>query len=1069
MDQTFSFVTQPANSRSPEQCVGADAPALVRSTAPSANQLQRLQEMIERAAALLPIPGPITSFAFLNTLQALEDLPFDEGLLAGSKMYGAQPFLPEDKYREHLATGRITGDDLAAVLREDMGSVAGEHVGDLGTRFDLRLALLKFTYPTGPAEELRWFVAEMDALTKFCSDVPAEMQQRIVADTQEWFATAGSTLSAGWNPAASAGADLADIAAKFAAAADHDTLDSRSAREALTLQALWRICLTNVAGIAPQPPRPAPRVRHRDWLLDALGEDSDLLVHDVLVRFCASFTDQGFAGWPLPHRDQGLYRAFCLLYSQHSGPATHWSHGLAEEIERLHESQVEPLESIRESLTMLGVEENQWQEYLTVTLLALRGWAGMIWQMESRPDRMPIPVRPGTLIEYLAVRLVLERLAIAHVARRTLGYRGPLSGLQQVIPPAKKPAVTNNVEQRAFTLFQLAQRLGWTPRVLWQLSPERWNTLIAKIEGFSELERRRILHRAFERRMHMRTLDAVSVFARRRSERVAAPRFQIVACIDAREESFRRHIEEVAPDAETFGAAGFFGVPVYYRGAADAHFAALCPIVIKPQHWLVEDVVYTLGHTHRRRAKARRALGTASHHVHIGSRSVAGGAILTASLGVLATVPLVARVLFPRSTARFREMTGRVLQTPTITRLRIERTEPDPGPEEGHIGFTLAEMADFGERMLRDIGLTSNFARLVLFLGHGSFSMNNPHKSVYDCGACTGNAGSPNGRALATMLNNARVREILTQRGLTIPHETVFLGALHNTCDDTVTFFDLDLLPATHYRDIAAVEQVLEAACDRNSHERCRRFDSAPLDLTFLGAHRHVERRSQDLAQARPEFGNATNALCIVGRRQRTRGLYLDRRAFLMSYDPTQDDEEHHILERILSAVVPVCEGINMQYFLSSIDSPGWGCGTKLPHNVTSLLGVMDGSLSDLRPGLPWQGVEIHEPVRLLFIIESTPAAMQQIMARNANIGRILQNSWARLAVLDADSGAIQVYQDGDFTPFHATIDELPRAASSTEWYRGRRDHLDFAVIGTAVEPTQTSHDEQQPCLTTTY
>ena len=230
-------------------------------------------------------------------------------------------------------------------------------------------------------------------------------------------------------------------------------------------------------------------------------------------------------------------------------------------------------------------------------------------------------------------------------------------------------------------------------------------------------------------------------------------------------------------------------------------------------------------------------------------------------------------------------MTSRIVSAPTITRLRLERTSPEPGPIDGQIGFTVAEMADFSERLLRDIGLTSGFARLVLFLGHGSFSMNNPHKSVYDCGACTGSAGSPNGRTLAAMLNDPRVREILAERGLQIPHDTRFLGGLHNTCDDTVTFFDLDLLPATHYGDIAAVEGILAEACDRNAHERCRRFQSAPLDLTFEGAHRHVERRSQDLAQARPEYGNASNAICFVGRRQRTRGLYLDRRSFLMSYD----------------------------------------------------------------------------------------------------------------------------------------------------------------------------------------
>jgi hypothetical protein len=294
------------------------------------------------------------------------------------------------------------------------------------------------------------------------------------------------------------------------------------------------------------------------------------------------------------------------------------------------------------------------------------------------------------------------------------------------------------------------------------------------------------------------------------------------------------------------------------------------------------------------------------------------------------------------------------------------------------------------------------------------------------------------------------VREILEKRGLPIPAETIFLGGLHNTCEDSLTFYDLDLLPKTHRADFESARKTLEEACERNAHERCRRFQSAPLNLTFAQARWHVEERAEDLAQTRPEFGNASNAMCIVARRQRTRGLYLDRRSFLTSYDHSQDDENHTVLARILSAVVPVCEGINMQYFLSYIDSPGWGCGTKLPHNVTSLLGVMDGAASDLRPGLPWQGVEIHEPVRCLFIIESTPEAMLQIMERNETVGRILKNAWAQLAVLDPRSSEIQVFRNGEFHLYHPESQELPTAASSTDWYRGWRDHLGFAAINSA-------------------
>ena len=222
---------------------------------------------------------------------------------------------------------------------------------------------------------------------------------------------------------------------------------------------------------------------------------------------------------------------------------------------------------------------------------------------------------------------------------------------------------------------------------------------------------------------------------------------------------------------------------------------------------------------------------------------------------------------------------------------------------------------------------------------------------------------------------------------------------------------------------------------------------SAPLTLAPSEARRHVEGRSEDLAQSRPELGHATNAICIVGRRERTRGLFLDRRAFLTSYDPTQDTPDAEILSRIMSAVFPVCGGINLEYYFSHVDPAGFGCATKLPHNITSLLGVMDGAASDLRTGLPWQMVEIHEPVRLIFVIETTPAKMQMIMQRNEGIHRLCHQGWVQLATLDPLSPQIHVFQKGEFRLYHQQMAQLPQVGSSVDWYRGWRDHLGFAML----------------------
>jgi uncharacterized protein YbcC (UPF0753/DUF2309 family) len=520
----------------------------------------------------------------------------------------------------------------------------------------------------------------------------------------------------------------------------------------------------------------------------------------------------------------------------------------------------------------------------------------------------------------------------------------------------------------------------------------------------------------------------------------------VICCIDDREESFRRHLEEVAPHCETLGAAGFFGVAMYYRGAADARYQPLCPVIIQPKHHVAEEVVYSLEQSAAIRRKRRQRLGAVTRGVHLGSRTVAGG-WLAGLLGSLASIPLVMRILFPRMTSRIRSLLGEVVRPPTVTQLRIEREGATPGPREHEIGYTVAEMADIVERLLYDIGLAGRTSRLVIVTGHGSSSLNNPHEAAYDCGACGGGRGGPNARAFALMANDLRVRELVAARGLNIPEDTVFLGAYHNTCDDSLVFYDLDRLPPSHRVDYERSLDAMNEARRRNAHERCRRFQSAPLDLSTAAALRHVENRAADLSQVRPECGHATNAICYVGRRKWTRGLFLDRRAFLQSYDPGQDDDESSILTRILQAVIPVCGGINLEYYFSYVDSVGYGCGTKLPHNIASLLGVMDGAASDLRPGLPWQMVEIHEPVRLLFVIESSPAAVELILSRNDGLARLCYGGWVQLAVIEPRSRRLYLMQDREFEEYQAESDELPEVDSSLEWYRGWRDHLGFASV----------------------
>ncbi len=1037
--------------------MGFRAEGRIDAIQPSVTELDDIAQIIRHAAHLLPAQGPITVFIHHNTLHAFEHLPFHEAVRAGARTFGCEPYLSEQQYHRLLASERFTVEDLEASLLDDLGDAADVLVGRMGTRFFLRLAMLQRPLQTARQNELKWHLVETDALRRFHPETPAAVKRRVIDETRRWVMRDLRHGQADAEPRVQQ--SLRNL---------FDEFDVKSIErwdewtwESFCLHWLWLICRHGAHGISPSASRPALPVRHRDLLLQITGSDTDLLVNEPLIRLSAAFLDQGIAHWPLPHRSEGFFAAFVRYYAASAPLLERWLRGLRREVRGLASRGMSALESIAQSLTQLGIfEEGERREYLEATMLSLRGWAGMFWQLESRGDRVVHQIPTGSLIDYVAVRMILERHAITYILREQTSIAGPLSEVRgellRLLPRVQPPSES----QRAHLLFQLAQVLAWKPSDLFRLAKLEWQVLIHEIERFSGVDRRRVFHQALERRHRIQTLDAISAHqqsapascAKRSSEPCTdcRPSFQVVCCIDERSESFRRHLEEVAPDCQTFGVAGFFGVAMYYRGALDAHYVPLCPVVIRPQHFVREQVAVDFIADHQRRLNIRRWIGSTRHQLHMGSRTFTVGAVLSALLGPPALVLLVVRTLFPRLASRLRSFVGGFLRAPPRTELLLERSEAMTGDKEGHLGYTVDEMADIVQRTLQDIGLVSHFAPLVLIVGHGSTSLNNPHESAHDCGACGGGRGGPNARAFVQMANGRHVRARLAERGLTLADGIVFVAAYHNTCNDAVEYFDLDRVPDSHAMRLQQAQIALEETRRRDAHERCRRFESASLSLSPEAALKHVEARAEDFSQVRPEYGHATNAICVVGRRLRTQHLFLDRRAFLVSYDPTQDDSQSDILARVLAAVFPVCGGINLEYYFSYTDPPGWGCGTKLPHNITGLLGVMDGAASDLRTGLPWQMTEIHEPVRLLCIIETTPATMMSLWQRDPTIAAMCRNEWVQLALLDPHSAAIHFFCQGRFEPYHPTSTQLPSVPSSADWYRGSRDHLGYAEIATA-------------------
>jgi hypothetical protein len=140
--------------------------------------------------------------------------------------------------------------------------------------------------------------------------------------------------------------------------------------------------------------------------------------------------------------------------------------------------------------------------------------------------------------------------------------------------------------------------------------------------------------------------------------------------------------------------------------------------------------------------------------------------------------------------------------------------------------------------------------------------------------------------------------------------------------------------------------------------------------------------------------------------------------------------------------------GINLEYYFSTVNNERYGCGSKITHNVAGLFGVMEGTSSDLRTGLPKQMIEIHEAMRLQVVIEASVEVVSQIYARQPPLQELIGNGWLLLSVKDPDSEAIHVFTpDTGFTPWRGNVTPLPAVQRSPEWYHGHAGPLTPALI----------------------
>ena len=746
-----------------------------------------------------------------------------------------------------------------------------------------------------------------------------------------------------------------DLAAALKTASD--------APKGLDLEGLKKAAATPEAADVAAP-QPLPTVA--DAALAAIGEDWPDFLTDRVTGFAGAYFDEGEAGWKAPWRDLSLYAAWKTEAEHDRTPEVMGLKGFRAAVAGFSD---DPAEARGEALAVLELEEAALVPYFHRLLSTIAGWAGYArylgWDKELDGES------DGRLSQLLTVRLVWDAALLRALSED---------------PESAVPVQD-----------------AWKAAKARLAAAEATDAPAAPLDPIAH-----ILHAAYEEAWRRRL---IARFAAPAEKPAVRKQVQAAFCIDVRSEVFRRALETIDPEAETIGFAGFYGAAIEYVPLGHEHGGAQCPVLLKPAFTVRQGC----GHAHpgeeaalaQKKTLAKRATGAWASFKKAAVSSF--GFVETAGLGY--AVKLATDTLGLTRPAAHPLKDG-------LDEKTLERLKPSLTPSEiagRAAGLTAEQRLALAAGALGAMSLTENFARLVVLTGHGSTSVNNPHATGLDCGACGGFTGEANARVVAKVLNDPEVRKGLVEKGIEIPADTHFLAALHDTTVDRVALFDLDEAPESHKPDLKRLAQKLDSAGRLARAERAALLSpGGEPDGALIDAM--IEARSRDWSQVRPEWGLAGCAAFIAAPRANTAGLDLGGRSFLHSYDWTAD-KEFGVLELIMTAPMVVASWISLQYFGSSVDNKRFGSGEKVLHNVIGgSIGVLEGNAGDLRTGLPLQSVHdgeqlVHEPVRLAVVIAAPTEAMDAIIQKHQGVRDLLDNGWLALYQLDETTGRVQRYQ----------------------------------------------------------
>ncbi len=621
-----------------------------------------LRGIVRLAGEVIGQYWPMRTFVHHNPLHSLEYLPFEETVRRGRTFLGGCGYLSGDTYRAYLRSGRIQLRHLDEALRP---RVRAESV------------------TVGPC---RIFHGELlrACLTHGLCAIPEEPLDALLEEGDD--AQLVEALAAHLTPAFSA----PSVETLIAGAVRHD---QAALGRSLTLSA---------------------------WCDRTLGTQIVASVNSELIKWCEAFLDERHATWQMPGREAGFYAAWKSLAALEWSPC-----GIKDSRRKISGLPDHPEDAVLESLELLGIPDELRQDYLSLQLTALPGWAGFIkWRAEQQdyPWQQAYPV---SLVKFLAVRLWYIRELVQQACREELGIEGtyasvsaymqrsphayffrtervagrlpapyaaeverlPREGqdgwtafaerLQRDIGPQRDRSLRLAAARRLLTL---GHALEIVPTALLEGAPSELATLIRWMDEFPESEHGPVWLKAFEAGYQDHLFDMLMRTATGKTVRpdpsaCVRPQSQSVFCIDVRSEPFRRHLEATGAN-ETYGFAGFFAVLIRHRAWGKEHYTEQIPVIMRPRNEVREIPRSYLAHMVRKHASRTKLLHAGHTLLHDLKENVVTPYVMVESLGWFYGLPIIGKTGWPALYRRFTAWLQRLVVPSIATSLTVDKLPP---------------------------------------------------------------------------------------------------------------------------------------------------------------------------------------------------------------------------------------------------------------------------------------------------------------------------------------------------------------------------------------------------------